>query len=482
MSAAISRRSALKGAGVLGLSAISFGASAKPAPKAYHWNRSAEVLVAGGGCAGCMAALWAAKAGRKVLLVQATGFLGGSSAISSGWIRSVNTKWHKARGIKDTVEAYRDNILEYGNGTRDPEKALVIAKESATFVDFLQSIGVEFTNDEDRANGGPTLRVVKTKGAGASLMEHLAEKVSQTKSIEVQVATRITDVILDPAGKKVIGAVIQKDGGKPVYVKTSAVVLATGGFGRNQAIIEKYTNEWKKTGRIMDARDNGDGLKIASNLGAGPANLAIAMVCPTLHVESNTFYSSAPILNGGIIVNEKGRRFVNEYIIYTTTDREMLKQKKCWEIVSEPMHATVTQMIKNGHAKRCDTVEDLARVIGCQADGLKADIEEHNRITRTAPEKRHDRFGRTVYGKELTAPFYILHINPVMIETVGGFTVNARSEVTTLFGRPIARGLYGAGACAFGEHFGVGYRSGEAYVYAGVTGLVAGREAARVAA
>ena len=77
---------------------------------------------------------------------------------------------------------------------------------------------------------------------------------------------------------------------------------------------------------------------------------------------------------------------------------------------------------------------------------------------------------------------YILQVTPVLIETVGGFTINAKSEVTTLLGKPIARGLFGAGSAAFGEHFGGGYRSGEADVSAGTTGMTAGREAAKLSA
>ena len=55
---------------------------------------------------------------------------------------------------------------------------------------------------------------------------------------------------------------------------------------------------------------------------------------------------------------------------------------------------------------------------------------------------------------------YILQVTPVLIETVGGFTINAKSEVTTLLGKPIARGLFGAGT----------------------TGMTAGREAAKLSA
>lgn len=82
----------------------------------------------------------------------------------------------------------------------------------------------------------------------------------------------------------------------------------------------------------MDIEDKGKGLELATDMGAGTANLNIAMVCPTLEVTKNIFYSSAPLLNGAIIVNEKGRRFTNEYVIYTQTNLDMLKQKTCWEI------------------------------------------------------------------------------------------------------------------------------------------------------
>ncbi len=472
----ISRRSLISAAAAIPATAM------LPVGQAFandKWDASCDVLIAGGGAAGCMAAVEAAKAGKSVMLVQATATLGGSSAISSGWIRACGTRWHKARGIKDTVEAYKADILKYGNGCRLEKKAEVIARESAGFVDYLADIGVAYTDEEDRANGGEMLRIVKTAGGGHALMQKLGLAVEKTKGVTVRKQTRIVKVLLDEKGERVTGAVIARRG-KETRVKADAVILATGGYGRNQELVERYTNGWAKTGRIMDLEDKGDGLIIATDLGAGTANLNIAMVCPTLEVTKNIFYSSAPIINGAIFVNENGRRFTNEYVIYTQTNIDMLKQVKTWEIVTEELHPVVQKMIEQGVTTKCDTVEDLAKVIGCPVEGLKADIEDHNATTRLPADKRHDRFGRVVYGKELKAPFHILQVTPVMIETVGGITINEKSEITTLLGRPIAKGLYAAGALAFGEHFGTGYRSGEAYVYAGVTGMVAGREAAKL--
>ncbi len=458
------------------------GASMLPASVAVaediKWNEEYQVVVAGGGAAGCMAAIEAARQGAKVLLVHAGGRLGGSSALSSGWIRASNTKWHEKKGIKDTTEAYYKDIMAYGNGTRNEKKAKVISEEAKDFVNYLMDIGVEFKDEEDRTNGGETVRLVKAVGNGAGIMKKLVETVESTPNITVKKNTKLVDVLLNGPKDQVLGAVIEsKD--KKEFIKTPSVVIATGGFGRNQEIIEQFTNSWAKTGRTMDVNDKGEGLKIAANLGAGVANLDIAMIVPTMDVTKGIFYSTTPIMNGGILVNEEGRRFTNEYVIYTTTPRDMLKQKQTYLIVTQELDPLVDKMIQDGVTTKCDTLEEVAKVIGAPVENLKADIEEHNAITRQKPEERKDRFGRVVYNKELKPPFYVVHVTPVMIETVGGFMINDKSEVTSLFGKPVAKGLYGAGSAAFGEHFGTGYRSGEAYAYAGVTGMVAGREAAK---
>ena len=164
----LSRRSFVAALSLGGVAALTpaVQAAAKSSSEIPENAETFDVVVAGGGAAGCMAARTATKAGKKVLLVQSLPMLGGSSAISSGWIRACKTKWHEARGIKDTEKAYEEDIVAYGKGSRNPKKAAMIAREAGAFVNDLFSIGVEFTDEEDRTNGGEKLRVVKTKGAG----------------------------------------------------------------------------------------------------------------------------------------------------------------------------------------------------------------------------------------------------------------------------------------------------------------------------
>lgn len=475
-----SRRNFLKssaaiGAGLAFSSVIPSGAGAQTLELPEKWDLETDVVVAGGGVAGCMAAIEAANKGLKVLLIQADQKIGGGSAISSGWIRAVNTKWHKERNIVDTVDAYVEDGVAYGRGTRTQSKVKVIAEKSGAFVDRLIEYGVKFNNDKDTVNGGPTLRVVKTEGKGAALMKQVQAVVLKNKNITVKTDSKILD-IYKTATPEVLKGVKADVEGDELKIKCSALVLATGGFGRNQSLIEKYTNEWKDTLRIMDLQAKGDGLLIATSHGAGSANLHIAMVVSTMAVSNKVFYSSAPLVAGAIIVNQDGNRFVNEIVTYTDTPRAVVKQKKVFELMGEGMHPQMQSMIHDGALKKADTFDELAKAIGAPVENIKGSIEEFN--TNVKNKAAVDKFGRTSFAQEIKAPYYYVEIWPVMLETVGGIFINEKSEVISFAGKPVMKGFYAAGAVAFGEHFGRGYRSGDAYVYSGVTGMVAGNEAA----
>lgn len=468
------RSTTLAGSGLALTSLLPSSGSAETLAVPKKWDLETDVVVAGGGVAGCMAAIELANGGARVLLLQADTRLGGNSAISTGWIRAVNTKWHDDRGIKDTVDAYVKDGLDYGAGTRDPKKVRVLAEKSGAFVNRLIDYGVKFTNEEDKINGGETLRVVKTDGRGGALMAKVSEVVKKTKGITVKTEAKVLDLYKSVSPDTLLGvkALVDDD---DVNIKCRALVLATGGFGRNKELVDRYTNEWKDTLRIMDLQDKGEGFLVATSHGAGSANLHIAMVVSTMAVANKVFYSTAPLLTGGIIVNQDGNRFVNELVTYTDTPRAVVKQKKAFMILAEGMHPQMEQMIKDGALIKANSIEDLARITGASADVIKATIDEHNKNTRE--KVKADRFGRVAFGKELLAPYYAVEIWPTMIETVGGILINEKSEVISFKNQPVMKGLYAAGAVAFGEHFGRGYRSGDAYVYSGVTGMVAGEQA-----
>lgn len=478
-----SRRQFLRGtaasAGVGALAALlpSVG-SATSLPVPAKWDLTGyDLVVAGGGAAGCVAALEAAEAGLKVLLLEGSPALGGSSALSSGWIRSHSTRWHKDRGISDSVEAYTKDGLDYGAGTRNPAKMKVIAETVPAFVDRLIVGGVKIVDEEDRVNGGPTLRQAKPQGGGAANMKVLAAEVAKNPNITVKTEAPLRDIYKTGAPEVLVGVLADIDG-RTVNVKVPTLVIATGGYSRDQKFMATYAPDWKDARRMTGLGCDGSGMYIASANGAGVANLHVSMVMANLEYTKRLYYSSATYAAGSILVNGDGRRFVNEMQLYGGASKELLKQPEqiVYQITCEGLHPLVDKMKADGVAVRGDTIEDLAKNLKVDAANLRAEIEEHNRHTR---EKSPDRFGRTGFTKELKPPFYAIRSWPVMIETGGGFLIDEKSQVVDFYNRPVVKGLYGAGAAAFGEHFGVGYRSGDAMAYAGATGIVAGREAAK---
>ena len=77
-------------------------------------SRGYDVVVIGAGAAGMSAALFSAIRGAKTLLVEKTGFVGGTSALSAGSIWIPNTRHASAVGATDSaanVEKYLQQIV-----------------------------------------------------------------------------------------------------------------------------------------------------------------------------------------------------------------------------------------------------------------------------------------------------------------------------------------------------------------------------------
>jgi succinate dehydrogenase/fumarate reductase flavoprotein subunit len=85
-----------------------------------------DVVVAGAGAAGMAAALYAAIAGKKVLLAEHTEYLGGTTALSAGTVWAPNTR--HAEGSGDTAEKaalFLDNVI--GNYARPSMRRAFLA-------------------------------------------------------------------------------------------------------------------------------------------------------------------------------------------------------------------------------------------------------------------------------------------------------------------------------------------------------------------
>jgi succinate dehydrogenase/fumarate reductase flavoprotein subunit len=129
--------------------------------------------------------------------------------------------------------------------------------------------------------------------------------------------------------------------------------------------------------------------------------------------------------------------------------------------------------LKVGLIKRAETIEGLAKEIGCDSTILRETIGKWNFVCRNQSQ---DEFGRDInMGVTLEeAPYFVAEVWPVVANTQGGPVRDARQRVLAPSGRPI-EGLYSAGE--LGSVFGHLYISGGNLAECFIGGQIAGREA-----
>src|SRR3974390_103711 len=405
------------------------------------WKAKYDVAVVGGGNSGLCAALEAAHSGKKVLVVQAQPILGGNSALSTGWFTCVNSPVQlKLSQIKDSPEQFYKDSMAISGGLRDPVWTRIVAENSGADIAWLQEQGVEFETIVEASMGGSRCRDPTTRS-------------NRVAGISLQTAT-----------------------GKDNYACNS-VVLASGGWVHNKELVARYLRpEYRNLQAVGVPQNVGDGLLMALKAGAATQHMDQVLVVPTTDKATRIYLTSGALAGGGILVNEKGERFTNELEGYTQTSLAMLKQKVVYEIVVPECHTKVQDLIDKDMIQRADSVADLAKKINVPEGNLQKEIDAHNAATRGEIK---DRFGRTIYKTQLTAPFYFLSVMPTTLISLGGVRINDKPAVINDEGNPVLPGLYAVGEVASGYLDG-GYRTGDSMMFGVVSGRIAGKQASLV--
>lgn len=188
-------------------------------------------LIVGAGLAGLSAALEAAKAGAKVLVVTPEPLL---NACSSAWAQGGMAA---ALTAQDSAERHAKDTEAAGAGLVEPVAARALTDAGRETVEWLAALGAPFDRDADggfvvsleAAHSVPRVARVGGDGAGRAILSAVVAAVRAEKLIEVWDDARLKGLLPDADGR-VVGAVIMR-GDRLVEIKATAVVLATGGAG-----------------------------------------------------------------------------------------------------------------------------------------------------------------------------------------------------------------------------------------------------------
>lgn len=416
----------------------------------------ADIVVIGAGGAGMTAAIQANQDGAgNIVILEKMAQVGGNTVRSTGGLNAANTKYQQEKGVEDSVELMVEDTIKGGKELNDKELVTVMAEKSAEAVDFVNDIGGDLT-EVGRAGGASVDRIHRPQGGsavGPMLVKALSDKVSALE-IPVMLNTEATEILVDENGA--VTGVKAKGADGEMTINCKAVVLATGGFGANPEMVEKYVPTLKGFKTTNHAGALGEGIVMAENIGAAFVDMDQIQTHPTVEPESATMYTEGVRGDGAILVNKEGKRFVNELLTRDVVSEAILKQTDGIsylifdQSVRESLAATESY-IKAGIITEADTIEELAEKLGIDAAEFAKTMEAYTGYQASGTDAD---FERDDMKQPLTSPkFYAGVCAPAIHHTMGGVKINTNCEVLKEDGTAIA-GLFATGEITGGVHGG----------------------------
>lgn len=413
-----------------------------------------DIIIVGAGGAGMSAALEAKEKGLNPVIFEKMPVAGGNTTKSSSGMNASQTKFQKEQGIEDNNDLFYEETLAGGHNTNDKEMLRFFVDNSASAIDWLDSIGIKLNNIT--ITGGMkekrTHRPEDGSAVGKYLVTGLVKNV-QEKSIPLFVNADVKEIT--QADGKVNGVKVVIDQKDEKTITAKAVVVTTGGFGSNADLIAKVRPDLKGLVTTNQVGSTGDGITMIEKLGGVTVDMDQIQVHPTVQQDKSYLIGEAVRGEGAIMVSNEGKRFVNEL---NTRDKvtaaiNTLPEKAATLVFDSGVKSRVKaieQYDKMGFVVKGDTIEDLAKAINVPADQLKATMDTWNKAVK---DKKDSEFDRTTgMDNDLSgAPYYAIKIAPGIHYTMGGIKINTNTEVLNKDGQPIA-GLFAAGEVTGGLH------------------------------
>lgn len=445
-------------------------------------RETTEVVVVGSGGAGLSAAVAAREAGAAVILLEKEPVAGGNAKLAAGGMNAAETRSQAALGIKDDKQIMINDTMKGGRNLNDPALVRILAYNSSASVDWLTAMGADLT-DVGRMGGASVNRSHRPTG-GAGVGAHVTQVLLDNAlklGTDIRLNSRVVRLVKDESGA-VTGVLVHGKVTGYYLIKADAVVMATGGFGKNNERVARYDAKLKGFKATNHPGATGDGLDVAQQAGVATRDLDYIQAHPTYSPVGGVMITEAVRGNGAILVNRASQRFVNEITTRDKAAAAILAQQggSAFLVFDHSVRTSLKKIegyINLHFVLEGQTVAELADKVGIPAAELEKTVTAYNRYQQAGKDEQ---FQRPNLPRALSqAPYYAIEVTPAVHHTMGGITIDTRTRVKTPDGQIMA-GLYAAGEATGGVH-GANRLGGNAISDIVTFGRIAGTEAAHYA-
>ena len=408
-----------------------------------------DTVILGSGVSGLTTALELNENGKRVLVVEESGIVGGNNRLISDGVSYLNT----ANG--DDPALFLTDV-ETNNGSSNFFTRKMI-ETSAFIPEWLQKYNIHLEETVKLPGHALARTLVSAKGTqtGKEVITKLESAIKSSK-VTLNYNSRVTKITYD---KKLYhltieqkNAVINVDAKTIVFAETDGMSYSAGIPMTN----DNQLNSNNFTSQITISTGN----ELLRAFGVETAKTSELNIVDTYNIASGQQISGLVRSYGGFLVNQEGKRFVNEMADSQTIIKAILQQTNqnaylVYDDVIESRLAFLSEYYTGSTVVKADTITDFAYHLQMDEAQIRTTISNYRKMILSGTDTDFSRTfdGDTRVFRELGTDrghLVAIKVNPVMTSFSPYAEITDKFEV--MRSNVILTGVYATGDTAVGVH------------------------------